>query len=150
LPRAPASAIRQGKHRAWIDRNTILLDESPRFEASRKAHSGMLRHRPRDGIEVYDVFTHSDTTGWTIAIGVPVAEIEAAARAAQAEAQRKAKDDFVAMQDHELCDPLTAIAVRGWPRDGMAVIGVANTGIGIGIAPVCAPDTNPDAAARAA
>jgi len=67
------------------NRNSALVGGKARpelVEASRKAHTGMVRHRTRDGIEVYDIFTHSDTTGWTIAIGVPVAEIEAAARAA--------------------------------------------------------------------
>jgi hypothetical protein len=67
------------------NRNSALVGSKARpelVEASRKAHSGMVRHRTRDGIEVYDIFTHSDTTGWTVAIGVPVAEIEAAARAA--------------------------------------------------------------------
>jgi signal transduction histidine kinase len=67
------------------NRNSAFVGSKARpelVEASRKAHSGLVRHRTRDGIDVYDVFTHSDATGWTIAIGVPVAEIEAAARAA--------------------------------------------------------------------
>jgi signal transduction histidine kinase len=67
------------------NRNSAFVGTRARpelVEASRKAHSGLVRHKTRDGIDVYDVFTHSDATGWTIAIGVPVAEIEAAARAA--------------------------------------------------------------------
>jgi len=52
------------------------------FAAARAAKSGIVRHVTREGIEVYDIFTRSDATGWTIAIGVPVAELEAAARAA--------------------------------------------------------------------
>ncbi len=67
------------------NRNSAFVGTKARpelVEASRKAHSGLVRHQTRDGIDVYDVFTHSDATGWTIAIGVPVAEIEAAARAA--------------------------------------------------------------------
>jgi signal transduction histidine kinase len=67
------------------NRNSAFVGSKARpelVEASRKAHTGMVRHKTRDGIDVYDIFTHSDATGWTIAIGVPVAEIEAAARAA--------------------------------------------------------------------
>jgi signal transduction histidine kinase len=50
------------------------------FEASRRQHSGLLKHATREGVEVYDIFVRSDMTGWTVAIGVPVAEFEAAAR----------------------------------------------------------------------
>ncbi|WP_371766347.1 ATP-binding protein [Massilia sp.] len=65
--------------------NDTLVGTKARPEliaAARAANSGMVRHQTRDGVEVYDIFTHSDATGWTIAIGVPVAEIEKAARAA--------------------------------------------------------------------
>jgi signal transduction histidine kinase len=67
------------------NRNNTLVGSKVRpelFAAARAAKSGIVRHLTREGIEVYDIFTHSDATGWTIAIGVPVAEIEAAARAA--------------------------------------------------------------------
>lgn len=50
------------------------------FEAARRSRSGVVRHRTREGIEVYDTFVRSDLSGWTVAIGVPVAEIEAASR----------------------------------------------------------------------
>jgi signal transduction histidine kinase len=50
------------------------------FEASRRRHSGLLKHATREGIEVYDIFVRSGMTGWTVAIGVPVEEFEAAAR----------------------------------------------------------------------
>jgi signal transduction histidine kinase len=50
------------------------------FAASRRQASGMLRHSTREGIEVYDTFVRSGLTGWTVAIGVPVAEIDAASR----------------------------------------------------------------------
>jgi signal transduction histidine kinase len=50
------------------------------FDAARREHIGMLRHVTRDGIEVYDTFVRSASTGWTVAIGVPAAEIESASR----------------------------------------------------------------------
>ncbi|WP_176442369.1 hybrid sensor histidine kinase/response regulator [Noviherbaspirillum humi] len=52
------------------------------FEASRRAHADILRHQTRDGIEVYDAFTHTQMSGWTVAVGVPVEEVESAARRA--------------------------------------------------------------------
>jgi signal transduction histidine kinase len=67
------------------NRNNALVGSKARpelIEAARAARSGIVRHPTREGIQVYDIFTHSDVTGWTIAIGVPVAEIEGAARAA--------------------------------------------------------------------
>jgi signal transduction histidine kinase len=50
------------------------------WEASRRQASGMVRHPTREGIEVYDMFVRSSLTNWTVAIGVPVEEIESAAR----------------------------------------------------------------------
>jgi signal transduction histidine kinase len=50
------------------------------FDAARRQHSGMLKHATREGVEVYDIFVRSGLTGWTVAIGVPVEEFEAAAR----------------------------------------------------------------------
>jgi signal transduction histidine kinase len=50
------------------------------FDASRRRGSSMLRHATREDIEVYDFFVRSELTGWTVAIGVPVTEFEAAAR----------------------------------------------------------------------
>ncbi|HEX8602124.1 MAG TPA: histidine kinase dimerization/phospho-acceptor domain-containing protein, partial [Pseudoduganella sp.] len=49
-------------------------------EASRRQPKGILRHPTREGIEVYDTFVRSSLTNWTVAIGVPVQEIESAAR----------------------------------------------------------------------
>lgn len=50
------------------------------FEASRREHDGRLTHKTRDGIDVHMLFARSDLTGWTVAIGVPVEEIESPAR----------------------------------------------------------------------
>jgi signal transduction histidine kinase len=50
------------------------------FDASRRQPSGLVRHVTREGIEVYDTFVRSESSGWTVAVGVPVAEIESAVR----------------------------------------------------------------------
>ena len=50
--------------------------------ATRASNSGVYRHTTHDGAEVYGVFTRSQTSNWTVVIGVPVAEVEAAARTA--------------------------------------------------------------------
>jgi signal transduction histidine kinase len=52
------------------------------FEASLRAPEGVLQHETRDGIRVYDVYTHSALSGWTIAVGIPVDVLEASARRA--------------------------------------------------------------------
>jgi signal transduction histidine kinase len=50
--------------------------------AIRANTSGMLRHVTHDGIDVYSFYTRSALSGWAVAVGVPVPEIEAAARTA--------------------------------------------------------------------
>ncbi len=50
------------------------------WEASRRQANGMVRHQTREGIEVYDTFVRSPLTNWTVAVGVPVTEIESAVR----------------------------------------------------------------------
>lgn len=50
--------------------------------AARHAGSGVLRHITHEGTEVYGVYTRSAVSGWTVVIGVPVADIESAARTA--------------------------------------------------------------------
>lgn len=52
------------------------------YEASLQSYSGETRHVTRENVAVYGVFTHTDRTGWTVAIGVPEQEIEAPARRA--------------------------------------------------------------------
>ena len=52
------------------------------YRASQQQFSGRTRHVTREGVAVYSVFTHTERTGWTVAIGVPQAEIEAPARRA--------------------------------------------------------------------
>ncbi len=53
---------------------------NPVLYAASRQEAGMLRHTTRDGIDVYDVFVRSELTGWTVAIGMPVEEVEQAAR----------------------------------------------------------------------
>ena len=50
--------------------------------AAAAAPDGMLRHRTWEGRESYDVFTHSQLSGWTVAVAVPVAMVDGAARQA--------------------------------------------------------------------
>lgn len=50
--------------------------------ASRLEAEGAVRTRSLDGIPVYAVYTHSELSNWTVAIGVPIDEVESAARRA--------------------------------------------------------------------
>jgi signal transduction histidine kinase len=52
------------------------------YRISRSQPSGLLRHTTHDGVDVYSVYTRAPLSGWTLAIGVPAAEIEGPARAA--------------------------------------------------------------------
>lgn len=78
-----------------FDRNGTIIGRSHRADkytgkpvvASMKAaisakHEGTLRHHTSDGIEVFDVFTQSKLSGWTVAVGAPVAIIEKATNSA--------------------------------------------------------------------
>ncbi|RYX93863.1 MAG: hybrid sensor histidine kinase/response regulator [Comamonadaceae bacterium] len=47
------------------------------YRASRQAAVGELRHISREGVEVFDVFSRSPVSGWTVAVGVPIADIDA-------------------------------------------------------------------------
>lgn len=80
---------------AVIDRdgNFIARSGSPIHMIGRSAHSlfiqkaarateGQLRYTPPDGVEVYEAFTRSPLSGWTISVTAPVEEIEASARRA--------------------------------------------------------------------
>ncbi|MEM8513553.1 signal transduction histidine kinase [Massilia sp. MP_M2] len=63
--------------------DTLGQPMGPDFLAAvRSTNHGVFRHVTQDGRDVYGVFTHSKSSDWTIVIGVPVAQIEAAARTA--------------------------------------------------------------------
>ncbi|MBC7701310.1 ATP-binding protein [Aquabacterium sp.] len=64
-----------------------LLGKQARPElvaAAAASHDGLIRHKTIEGIESYDAFTHSELTGWTIAVAAPVQSIEASATQAVA------------------------------------------------------------------
>lgn len=50
--------------------------------AAAQADEGLIRHKTLEGVESYDAFAHSKSTGWTIAVAAPVASIEASANQA--------------------------------------------------------------------
>ena len=47
--------------------------------AAAASHSGLIRHSTLEGVDSYDAFTHSELTGWIIAVAAPVPAIEASA-----------------------------------------------------------------------
>lgn len=66
-------------------RTEELLGKNARPEltaALASEESGMLRHSTLEGVDVFDAFTHSKTTGWGVAVGAPVESIEASGAAA--------------------------------------------------------------------
>lgn len=50
--------------------------------AAAAAPEGLIRHHTLEGVESYDAFTHSELTGWTVAVAVPVHAIEKSANKA--------------------------------------------------------------------
>lgn len=48
------------------------------FAATRAAGSGSLRHVASDGTEVYDYFVRSTLSDWSVVVGAPAAEVDAA------------------------------------------------------------------------
>ena len=76
---------RNGKFIARSQRAEVLIGRSARPElvaaaaaaAAASSSDGMIRHNTLEGVEVYDAFTHSELTGWTIAVAAPVGTIEA-------------------------------------------------------------------------
>ncbi|HEY8607894.1 MAG TPA: ATP-binding protein [Noviherbaspirillum sp.] len=48
------------------------------LDAIRTGYTGVMRHKIRGEVEVYDVFVHSPLSQWTVALGAPVKEIDGA------------------------------------------------------------------------
>lgn len=44
--------------------------------AAASAPEGLIRHHTLEGVESYDAFTHSELTGWTVAVALPVSTVE--------------------------------------------------------------------------
>ena len=47
--------------------------------AARARDEGVLRHQTLEGVDVFDAFTHSELSGWTIGVAAPAADIVATA-----------------------------------------------------------------------
>jgi signal transduction histidine kinase len=80
---------------AVIDRNGRFISRSHRADellgqparpelvaAAGNSATGLIRHKTIEGVSSYDAYTHSDLTGWTIAVAAPVRSVEAAANSA--------------------------------------------------------------------
>ena len=50
--------------------------------AARATADGEIRHKTWEGVDSFDVFTHSPLSGWTVAVAVPAEVVEASARRA--------------------------------------------------------------------
>ena len=48
--------------------------------ASNRTTEGEVRHKTWEGVDSFDVYTHSDLSGWTVAVAVPAELVESAAR----------------------------------------------------------------------
>lgn len=76
---------RAGRFIARNRKTDAMLGKSARPElvaAATASDEGLIRHKTLEGIESYDAFAHSALTGWTVAVAMPVATIEAAANQA--------------------------------------------------------------------
>ena len=76
---------RSGRFVMRSQRATELTGQAARPElvaAAAAATNGIVRHRTLEDVDVYDAFSKSELTGWTIAIAAPVESIEASAQAA--------------------------------------------------------------------
>ncbi len=73
------------RHGRFISRNvnpaqTLGKPARPELrEAAHAAREGLIRHHTLEGIESYDAYTHSEQTGWTVAVAVPVHVVERSA-----------------------------------------------------------------------
>ena len=71
---------RNGRFIARSHKSAELLGKPARADlvaAAAQKDKGMIRHLTLDGIDSYDAFSHSELTGWTIAVAAPVKSIDA-------------------------------------------------------------------------
>ena len=83
-PSQPSLGIldHNGRFIARNQRSDELVGKAARPElvaAAAASADGLIRHKTLEGIDVYDAFTHSELSGWTIAVAAPVNTIEASA-----------------------------------------------------------------------
>ena len=74
---------RDGNFIARSRRAELMLGKPARPEliaAANASAEGELRHKTWEGVDSYDVYTHSALSGWTVAVAVPADAIESAAR----------------------------------------------------------------------
>ncbi len=74
---------RDGNFIARSRKGESMLGKPARPEliaAARTSADGELRHNTWEGVDSYDVYTHSALSGWTVAVAVPADVIESAAR----------------------------------------------------------------------
>ena len=72
---------RSGKFIARSHKTAQLLGQPARPElvaAAAAAENGVINHSTVEGVKSYDAFTHSELSGWTVAVAAPAASIEAA------------------------------------------------------------------------
>jgi signal transduction histidine kinase len=62
----------------WVGRAAI----PELVAAARRTHEGRIRHATLEGVDAYIAYTHTAISGWTVAVGAPVALIEGQARKA--------------------------------------------------------------------
>ncbi len=71
---------RNGRFIARSHKSAELLGKPARADlvaAAAQKDEGMIRHQTLEGIDSYDAFSHSELTGWTIAVAAPVKSVDA-------------------------------------------------------------------------
>lgn len=76
IDRAGVTIARSHAHENYVGKPTI----ADLAKASQSEAEGVLRTRALDGTPIHAAYTRSEPAGWTIAIGVPLAEVESAAQ----------------------------------------------------------------------
>ncbi|HEY5801700.1 MAG TPA: ATP-binding protein [Burkholderiaceae bacterium] len=91
--------------------------------AARSSPQGQIRHHTLENVEVYDVYTHTALSGWTVAVAAPVELIEQDARRAIMVA-------FLGLLAAVVCAVLAAMLFTR--RLGLAIGGAAQAAAALG------------------